>query len=219
MKGFLVPDQVPNGIDYFLMQCQDDFEYLDKALCVVLKFLLRSSRSLVAQSILRQTGEYPVVLEVFFRSRDDFIAGMGYNVTYPEWTPSFASHYECEELHRLIAQTDFSTNAVLIVGADRWDSPGDMIFRFIHVRPDMQDRIADMAGYKNSAMKKNYGRKNCYVCGRNDVKIMRCKRCQSIYYCGQDCQHQDWPEHKKVCYKRTKSQGPPLDILFPTRTK
>jgi len=38
----------------------------------------------------------------------------------------------------------------------------------------------------------------CAVCGKEEAKL-RCSKCQSMHYCGKDCQRQDWRCHKKWC--------------------
>jgi hypothetical protein len=37
----------------------------------------------------------------------------------------------------------------------------------------------------------------CQVCGRETNK--RCSACQQIYYCGEECQSNDWESHKDIC--------------------
>lgn len=42
--------------------------------------------------------------------------------------------------------------------------------------------------------------KSCHVCkeyNENEMKI--CSRCKIRYYCSQDCQREDWPNHKHHC--------------------
>ena len=41
--------------------------------------------------------------------------------------------------------------------------------------------------------------KVCAVCGLADAKLRHCSRCNSVYYCGKNCQKTHWPEHKAVC--------------------
>ncbi|KZT64969.1 hypothetical protein DAEQUDRAFT_565796 [Daedalea quercina L-15889] len=37
----------------------------------------------------------------------------------------------------------------------------------------------------------------CVLCGQKTTS--RCSQCQSVAYCGADCQKTDWPHHKRVC--------------------
>jgi hypothetical protein len=41
----------------------------------------------------------------------------------------------------------------------------------------------------------------CVVCGARGSKLFRCTRCKERYYCGKECQLQDWKDHKRVCRK------------------
>ena len=36
------------------------------------------------------------------------------------------------------------------------------------------------------------------------VKLERCARCRIVWYCGKECQTQNWPYHKSNCKKTTK---------------
>ena len=38
------------------------------------------------------------------------------------------------------------------------------------------------------------------------VKLERCGRCRRVWYCGKECQNQNWPYHKLNCKKSTKSK-------------
>lgn len=48
-----------------------------------------------------------------------------------------------------------------------------------------------------------YGRaseKQCVVCGFISAQMNKaCSKCEQVYYCGSDCQRQDWPKHKDLC--------------------
>ncbi|KZT04914.1 uncharacterized protein LAESUDRAFT_760660 [Laetiporus sulphureus 93-53] len=37
----------------------------------------------------------------------------------------------------------------------------------------------------------------CALCGKKSSS--RCSQCQTVSYCGQDCQRADWPHHKRTC--------------------
>lgn len=41
--------------------------------------------------------------------------------------------------------------------------------------------------------------KKCNSCGKESK--MRCGRCQTVYYCDQNCQKKDWASHKLNCNK------------------
>lgn len=56
---------------------------------------------------------------------------------------------------------------------------------------------------------------SCKLCGRKELllkdvknapekeqKLFRCSRCLDALYCSRECQHLDWPEHKKTCMKK-----------------
>lgn len=37
--------------------------------------------------------------------------------------------------------------------------------------------------------------------------MKKCGKCQSSYYCSKECQHQDWPIHKRICYSSDEFSG------------
>ncbi len=44
----------------------------------------------------------------------------------------------------------------------------------------------------------------CAYCESLDERVVqRCSKCKATYYCGEKCQLDDWPNHKKVCEKFT----------------
>jgi len=52
-------------------------------------------------------------------------------------------------------------------------------------------------------LKKN---RACHVCGKETIRLSSCARCESVYYCGVECQKKHWPEHKQHCKKIKKKQ-------------
>ncbi|KAI5814378.1 hypothetical protein BZA77DRAFT_295075 [Pyronema omphalodes] len=72
---------------------------------------------------------------------------------------------------------------------------GDIQARSIKILPYSMDTILKA----NDLIWKNNGSSECYNCQKKDVELKRCARCQSIHYCGKDCQTADWKEHKKLC--------------------
>ncbi|KAK4960900.1 hypothetical protein LTR10_001389 [Elasticomyces elasticus] len=43
-------------------------------------------------------------------------------------------------------------------------------------------------------------RQVCGICGNTGV-LFKCGRCKSLYYCSKSCQAQDWPVHKRLCFR------------------
>ena len=40
-----------------------------------------------------------------------------------------------------------------------------------------------------------------------------CGRCRHQYYCGQECQKRDWPQHRATCQRYAALQGTPNEII------
>jgi MYND finger len=40
--------------------------------------------------------------------------------------------------------------------------------------------------------------KVCNVCGKGG-RLKKCGRCETVFYCGVECQKKDWDEHKGKC--------------------
>ncbi len=39
----------------------------------------------------------------------------------------------------------------------------------------------------------------CNGCGKTNIKLSKCARCLSVFYCSKQCQHMDYVTHKKEC--------------------
>ena len=46
---------------------------------------------------------------------------------------------------------------------------------------------------------------NYKKCNAKDIRLKRCKKCVSVYYCSRLCQKEDWLSHKCVCKKLQRS--------------
>jgi hypothetical protein len=45
------------------------------------------------------------------------------------------------------------------------------------------------------------GARNCGLCQKIDLGLLRCSRCGDVYYCNRNCQKKDWKHHKEWCGK------------------
>ncbi|KAF5362620.1 hypothetical protein D9758_009604 [Tetrapyrgos nigripes] len=43
------------------------------------------------------------------------------------------------------------------------------------------------------------GKKSCFQCGKDEVALKNCSRCQVARYCSTECQKMHWPTHKQQC--------------------
>ena len=39
----------------------------------------------------------------------------------------------------------------------------------------------------------------CALCEDSHEDLKKCGRCESVRYCSEECQEEDWPQHKRVC--------------------
>jgi hypothetical protein len=46
--------------------------------------------------------------------------------------------------------------------------------------------------------------RSCHLCHKFGFKLSKCGACLETYYCSEQCQHDDWKEHKKICRKKNK---------------
>lgn len=42
--------------------------------------------------------------------------------------------------------------------------------------------------------------RQCEECGKRGVNLRRCRRCKSVWYCGQECQKRNWELHRGNCH-------------------
>src|SRR5436853_4521941 len=43
--------------------------------------------------------------------------------------------------------------------------------------------------------------KFCFTCNNRSKDLLKCAKCNNIYYCGAVCQKKDWASHKNICDK------------------
>lgn len=44
--------------------------------------------------------------------------------------------------------------------------------------------------------------RSCTTCNTEGKRFGKCGKCRLVYYCSTECQHQDWDNHKTVCFDR-----------------
>lgn len=49
------------------------------------------------------------------------------------------------------------------------------------------------------SLKSDVSARTCSSCKKQGEKFQRCGHCKKVYYCGQDCQRNDWSTHKASC--------------------
>ena len=62
---------------------------------------------------------------------------------------------------------------------------------------------------------------NCDRCNKilERTSLMLCSRCKSIQYCSVECQHADWPGHKKMCTIYSMHAGKTRDEILRDRER
>ena len=59
---------------------------------------------------------------------------------------------------------------------------------------------------KDMEEKENEEKKACDGCGRDDVPLLNCAACGSVWYCGPACQKEGWPGHRAACKEKKKEK-------------
>ncbi len=54
-------------------------------------------------------------------------------------------------------------------------------------------------GFHVSTAKEKSAERTCNKCGLQGVGLQRCARCKKVWYCGRECQREDWKTHKGKC--------------------
>lgn len=65
----------------------------------------------------------------------------------------------------------------------------------------LTDMMYQMSNFLNTVMQEQDIHR-CLSCGKldsDDVKLLRCSRCQNAYFCNRGCQKRAWKKHRKDC--------------------
>mmetsp|Transcript_6246 Transcript_6246/g.9426 ORF Transcript_6246/g.9426 Transcript_6246/m.9426 type:complete len:150 (+) Transcript_6246:58-507(+) len=56
---------------------------------------------------------------------------------------------------------------------------------------------------------------SCHWCGKTEISLQQCAKCQITTYCSRDCQRYDWLSvHKKICRSPVLSTPPRVDVYY-----
>lgn len=85
------------------------------------------------------------------------------------------------------------------------------IFTFVQMRMALGEEAGEahipytlrkellMTTQKKLTSKEKVEAHTCNSCKKQGEQFQRCGRCKKVYYCGKDCQKNDWPTHKETC--------------------
>ncbi|KAK0451168.1 uncharacterized protein EV420DRAFT_724977 [Desarmillaria tabescens] len=95
-----------------------------------------------------------------------------------------------------------SADILLEFGADLDIAEADGITprkSFVRCGPEITAVVSRWIRRRSGEEKGSRGEKACGECGRSDLPLKNCTRCQVMRYCSVECQRQHWPIHKKKC--------------------
>ncbi|PBK68192.1 ankyrin [Armillaria solidipes] len=95
-----------------------------------------------------------------------------------------------------------SADILLEFGADLDVAEADGITprqSFIRCGPEITAVVSKWLRRRSGEEEGSRAEKACGACGRNDVSLMNCMKCQVMRYCSAQCQRQHWPVHKTKC--------------------
>lgn len=78
-----------------------------------------------------------------------------------------------------------------VVGVARLPTAKDAVRAYNDMLPDTTVRF--------SKESRTFEVLSCHACNKKCKTMFKCSRCRRVYYCGEDCQKRDYPEHKKAC--------------------
>ena len=61
--------------------------------------------------------------------------------------------------------------------------------------------MKEMRNYANQQKRNIPEIPECEVCGDSHEKLKKCGRCKLVRYCSEECQTEDWAEHRHICEK------------------
>lgn len=175
-------------------------EHLYAILAQMIHQQLYLSRALFDQSVKsHQTTNEPVAMTIHRETADSpesFVIQPMTLTELLEWSP-----YEADFFATLRALNPLE-KALLVISVERPSDRSTLVYRYVEFHRDMCDMLpAIPLKYVPTISRPVLDlTHNCGFSGCTSLRArMRCARCLTIRYCGQECQRKDWREHKKVC--------------------
>ena len=94
-----------------------------------------------------------------------------------------------------------------------WESIVDHVFSGVNFKKELPNEgLIKASKCKTCEVEDGSIRTDPETGEERKVKLERCAKCRMVWYCGKECQQQNWPYHKPNCTKSTVGVGLPVFI-------
>lgn len=111
-----------------------------------------------------------------------------------------------------VSEGGHSGNKMLIHGESFWDQNLEENLGSLLRKSGEERGVARPAGDVNQTSHRQRRVRACATCSitsDHGMELLRCSRCESVHYCGQECQRKHWPSHRAVCTAKIKEKAWP----------